>query len=77
MKKYEVVEVEYEDWEKLEYMGIEEAVETLDNYTLLRGYLGGYDWESTDEYDYNKAKIYCAISKLVKKYKEEYMTDNG
>lgn len=67
MKTYTITEVEKEDWDELKMMTTEEAIEILGDpdHTYLRGYLGSYNYGSTDDYDYRKAKIYYAINKLV------------
>lgn len=63
MKEYTVCEVEKSDWDSLDDMSIEEAKEVLDEN--LEGYLGSYDWGSSNTYDYNKAKIYVAVGKII------------
>lgn len=66
MKTYEVIEVEKEDWENLKFISKKDALEILGgDLALLRGYLGSYEYGSSDVYHYDKARIYFAIKKLI------------
>lgn len=64
MKTYSVTEVEKEDWDNLNLMSLDEALEITKSDGYIRGYLGSYYYGSTDEYHFNKAKIYKAIRVL-------------
>lgn len=70
MKTYNVTEIEQSDWDELRIMSKDDAIKILDNDTTLKGYIGSYEPNSTDEYDYYKARIYYAVNKLIKVAKE-------
>lgn len=60
MKTYTVTEIEPEDWENLHHMTPKEAKKILES-GMLDGYLGSYSYGSSDEYDFDKAKLYYAV----------------